>query len=289
MELLAALPGRVEDLDHRSDHLSRTVRVGPDGRIYASLGHRGNCGDQFLDDSYAFDDRRGGIVVLDESANDPKWLVFASGLRNPVGFDWHPSTGDMYATNNGPDHIGFHLPPEHLSRVDDGSFHGMPWRLFDGDRFRSDADYARAAHVAQATCADIGNLPESAGSPVRPSATFPSHSAPMDLAFVEEGDLDPRFVGDAVVALHGSWATAQGDNKGDPATRRQPKLVVARFHEGVPLRVDDLVTGFQAADGSRWARPVGLAFAPDGALFFSSDEGAVQGIFRLSCSADSRR
>ena len=84
-----------------------------------------------------------------------------------------------------------------------------------------------------------------------------------------------------MVALHGSWATSpSGGYAGNPSTRRHPKLVVVRFDEGKPLRVDDLVTGFQLPDGRRWARPVGVAFGPDGALYFTSDQG-VNGLFRM--------
>ncbi|MHB8763853.1 MAG: PQQ-dependent sugar dehydrogenase, partial [Deferrisomatales bacterium] len=90
-------------------HSSRTVGVGPDGRIYLGLGISGNCSDQFLGDEYPFGDRRGGVLVLEEAREAgaaPRWQPFASGLRNPVGFDWQPGTGVLHATNNGPDHWG---------------------------------------------------------------------------------------------------------------------------------------------------------------------------------------
>ena len=78
-----------------------------------------------------------------------------------------------------------------------------------------------------------------------------------------------------------SWATLpDGSGGGDPATRREPKLVVVRFADGEAVRVDDLVSGFQLADGRRWARPTGVAIGPDGALYFASDAG-IHGLFRL--------
>jgi glucose/arabinose dehydrogenase len=260
IELVAPLPaGR--------GHSSRTVRIGPDGRVYLSLGITGNCSDEYLDGSYPFERRRGGVLVLKEEG-EPAWETFASGLRNPVGFDWHPDTGEMYAGNNGPDHLGFDQPPEYFSRLTRGSFHGMPWYRFDGVR------------VIRDECAS-GDPPRPLEDVVTPAATFPARSAPMSVAFARNGDLGGGFHGHAVVALRGSWGTAPtGSWRGDPATRREPRLVLVRFADGEAGRVDDLVTGFQLPGGRRWARPVGAAFAPDGALYFTSDEGA-NALFRL--------
>ena len=136
--LLAALPGG-------SGHNSRTIGIGPDHRIYMSLGIQGNCSDQYLTENYAFDDRRGGVLVLREEGDKPRWDPFASGLRNPVGFAWQPSTGVLFASNNGPDHLGYDQPPEYFSRLTAGSFHGMPWFQFDGKQIRRDDCIGRPA------------------------------------------------------------------------------------------------------------------------------------------------
>ena len=259
--LLAALPGG-------GGHNSRSVRIGPDGRVYVSLGISGNCSDQYLGVDYPFRDRRGGILVLNEDAGEPRLEPFASGLRNPVGFDWHPQTGVLYASNNGPDHLGFEQPREYFSRVDAGSFHGMPWYQYDGQRVRRDDCIRRQP-------------PHPPSAVTIPVATFPARNAPMAVAFVPPGALDARFENDAVVALRGSWGTRPaGSARGDPATRRPPKLVRVRFEDGTAIGVDDLISGFQLEDGERWARPVGVAIGPDGALYFTSDSGA-QALFRL--------
>ena len=85
----------------------------------------------------------------------------------------------------------------------------------------------------------------------------------------------------AIVALRGSWGTLPtGGIIGSASTRRPPRLVAVRFKDGEAVRVDDLVTGFQLADGERWARPVGVAVGPDGALYFTSDS-ETNGLFRL--------
>jgi len=283
VSLLARLPGG-------GGHNSRSVGIGPDGRVYVSLGIQSNCSDQYLDASYPFDERRGGIYVLRENGvgvdfhqrgktamrdyrkidSDPifQWEVFAAGLRNPIGFAWQPQTGVMYASNNGPDHLGYEQPPEYFSRISAGSFHGMPWFQFDGQRLHRDDCAAKRP-------------PRPMAEVVAPVATFPSRNAPMGVTFIPQGAMSKALAFDAIVALHGSWATQSGGGFfGAKATRRPPKLVAVRFNKGEAVRVDDLVTGFQLANGERWARPVGVAIGPDGALYFTSD-GGTQGLFRL--------
>lgn len=269
LTLLAALPGG-------NGHNSRTVGVGPDGRVYASLGIQHNCSDQYLGAGYAFDDRRGGVYVLRERGGTASWEPYASGLRNPVGFDWQPQTGELYAANNGPDHLGFGQPPEYFSRLGAGSFHGMPWFQFDGERLRRD-DCVKSTPPRP-----INEVPI-------PAATFPSRNAPLGMAFVPAGAMDAQLEFDAVVALHGSWATKpRGGFFGSAATRREPKLAAVRFQDNRAVRVDDLVAGFQLPDGKRWARPAGVAFGPDGALYFSSDSDA-EGLFRLMRVGDNSK
>jgi glucose/arabinose dehydrogenase len=261
LTLLAALPGG-------GGHNSRTVGIGPDGRVYVSLGIQRNCSDQYLGKGYSFEDQRGGVEVLRENGGKAYWEPFASGLRNPVGFAWNPQTGALYASNNGPDQLGYDQPPEYFSKLIAGSFHGMPWFQFDGKDVRRD------------DC--VSSQPPRPISEVTiPAATFPARNAPLGVAFVPKGAMDATLEYDAVVALHGSWGTKPGGGfMGSAATRRPPKVVVVRFLNGQAMRVDDLITGFQMPDGERWARPAGVAVGPDGALYFSSDS-ETEALFRL--------
>ena len=261
VELLAPLPGG-------GGHSSRTVAIGPDQRVYLALGISGNCSDEYLDPNYRFDDRRGGVLVLDESSRQPRWQTFASGLRNPVGFDWHPQTRVLYASNNGPDHLGYDQPPEYFAKLTPGSFHGMPWYQFDGTTILRD-DCLRKPP------------PRPRGDVAIPVATFPARNAPMGVAFVPETALDTRFHNNAIVALKGSWGTKpSGGMFGERSTRRPPALVMVRFSDGEAADVVHIVSGFQRADGQRLARPVGVMTGPDGALYFTSDSH-TEGLFRL--------
>ena len=144
----------------------------------------------------------------------------------------------------------------------------MPWFQFDGKQLIRDDCIATRPPIPMTEV-------------TLPAATFPARNAPLGMAFVPKGAMDAQLEYDAVVALHGSWGTKpDGGFSGNPATRRPPKLVSVRFNYGKAIRVDDLITGFQLPDGKRWARPAGVAFGPDGALYFSSDSDA-EGLFRL--------
>ena len=262
LQLVARLPGGF-------GHSSRTLGIGPDGKIYVSIGISGNCSDEYLSDDYRFGNRRGGILLLDETSANSRWMPFASGLRNPVGFDWHPETGIMFAANNGPDHLGFEFPPEYFSKILPGSFHGMPWyQYYDGKLHRDECI--------------TSNPPRPKADITIPSVFFPSRSAPLGMAFVPKNAMDKNFELNAVVAIHGSWATLpDGLFTGSQATRRPPAIVMVRFSNGEPVNVEPIVTGFQLEDGRRWARPAGIAAGPDSALYFTSDDGMVEGLMRL--------
>ena len=261
-ELFVALPAGV-------GHASRTVAVGPDNKVYVSLGISGNCSDQYIGVGYNFDSQRGGILVLSEQKGQPPRLKgYASGLRNPVGFDWHPHSKVLYASNNGPDHHGYELPREYFSRVERGSFHGMPWFWLNerGQLVRDD-------------CIDSAPPRRDA---VLPVATFSARSSPMGVSFVPRGALQPEMVGSAAVALHGSWGTQpSGGYFGDRSTRRPPQIMLVRFDKGKVLDVVTLLDGLQDERGKRLARPMGIAFVADGALYFTSDGGVIEGLFRL--------
>ena len=243
-------------------HASRTIVVGPEKKLYVGLGISGNCSDEYLDNSYPFEKRRGGVYLID---NRNTLVPFSSGLRNPIGLAFHPQTNVLYATNAGPDNLGYDNPPEILAKLSQGSFHGMPWfQYYDGE-FKS------------GECAQ-SQPPRRTDEAVPPAAFFAPRSTPEGIAFLPEVGLSGRYEGNAVVAVHGSWATPPGAG---PESRRPPKVTMVVFTNNQPVRVEDMITGFQRKDGSRFARPCGVAVGADGNIYFTSDKGDVTGLFRL--------
>jgi len=258
-ELLVSLPSQT------GGHWSRTVIVGPDKRLYISLGISGNCSDEYLHNSYPFERRRGGVFLLNETGSSPQLVPYASGLRNPIGIAFRPGTNMIFATNAGPDNLGYDQPPEVFTALSLGSFHGMPWFQYYNGAFRS------------GECA-TSPTPRLSSDATPPGATFEARSTPEGIAFVTNEILGKGFMGNALVAIHGSWAVPYG---GGPETRRPPKIVMVTFNGGQPSSVEDIVTGFQRGDGSRFARPCGILMGSDGHLYFTSDAGDVTGFFRL--------
>ena len=184
-----------------------------------------------------------------------------------MGFGWHPGSGGLFATNNGPDHLGFEQPPEHFAELSAGSFHGMPWyQWMNGE-------------VVRDNCID-SEPPRAMEEVVTPNVTFLSRSAPLGMDFVPDsaaGDM----AGNAVIAIHGSWGMRQDENgDDDPDSKRPPKLSVVTFSDGRPVAAHDLLTGFQLPGGSRWARPAGVAVHPNGDIYWTSDAAAM-GVYRL--------
>jgi mono/diheme cytochrome c family protein len=174
--------------------------------------------------------------------------IFASGLRNAVGFAWHPASKEMFATDNGRDLLGDDLPPCELNRVVRGGFYG--WPFASGDRVPDpDLGEDRAAEIA-------ASLP--------PVHAFRAHNAPLGIAFAPDGA--------AFVALHGSWNRTRKDGY---------KVVSLHPDEAGGIRERDFLTGFLEGEDVR-GRPVDVAVDPGDAALYVSDDyaGAVYRVAR---------
>ncbi len=233
----------VAELPAGGQHFTRTVGFGPDGSLYVSVGSSCNVCEES-------DPRRAAILRFQPDGRGRE--IHARGLRNAVGFTWHPDTGELWATDNGRDWLGDDLPPEELDRIRAGDDHGWPYCY--GRRI-PDPETGSAERCARTQ-----------------PATFemPAHTAPLGLTFYTGTMFPEEYRGDLFIALHGSW------NRSVPAGY---KVMRVRFRDGQPVALEDFVDVWLTG-GRTQHRPVDVAVAPDGALFISDDQGGT--IFRLT-------
>jgi glucose/arabinose dehydrogenase len=194
------------------------------------------------------DPRRAAIVRYRPDGSGEQ--IFATGLRNAVGFDWHPITAALYANDNGRDLLGDDFPPCELNRVVEGGFYGWP--------------FANGANVPDP---DFGAGQEARiAAAIPPVHDYPAHNAPLGLAFLRSAKLPLAYRNAAVSALHGSWNRSRKDG-----------YKVVSLHWGTDGEIEqrDFVTGFER-DEDVIGRPVDVAEGPDGAVYISDDyAGAI--------------
>ncbi|MGI2324718.1 MULTISPECIES: PQQ-dependent sugar dehydrogenase [unclassified Methylococcus] len=223
------------------NHWSRTLKFGPDGGMYVSVGS--SCNVCIEDDPLR-------ATLLRFEPDGTKREIYATGLRNTVGFDWRPGSRELYGTDNGRDLLGDDFPPCELNRIEKGGFYGWPYA--NGNRV-PDPDYGRGHE------ADIRrSLP--------PVHEFRAHVAPLGMVFLKGGGLPQDYRGAALVALHGSWNRS----------KKQGYEVVS-LHFGADGRIAErpFMTGFNI-DEDVIGRPVDVAEGPDGAIYVSDDyAGAI--------------
>lgn len=235
----------VGDLPPRGGHWTRTIVVGPDRRLYVSVGSSCNSCEER-------DPRRAAIFSYRLDGTDPR--PFATGLRNAVGIAFRPGTAELWATVNGRDWLGDDRPAEYVTRVEEGGFYGWPYCHWTPAGLLLDPDLGR-----EDRCHDVR----------RPSLLYQAHTAPLGLAFYTGQQFPAEYRDSLFVALHGSW------NRSVPVGY---KVIRVRLDSPAP-RAEDFATGW--LNGARyWGRPVDLVVARDGALFLSDDSLGV--VYRIS-------
>lgn len=229
-------------------HGWKFIAFGPDGLLYVPVGAPCNVcapAEPFASITRIKPDGTGREIV-------------ARGIRNSVGFDWHPVTKELWFTDNGADYMGDDLPSCELNRVSAGDLHfGFPY-CHQGDVL--DAEYGKGK-----SCADY----------VPPAWKVGPHLAPLGMRFYTGAMFPERYRNQAIIAEHGSW------NRTTPIGYRV--VVVFLDAEGKrALSEEPLVEGFLGSDGP-FGRPVDVLVLPDGSLLISDDHAGA--IYRLTWRA----
>ena len=251
---VSAQPVRLTDLPAgRNHHWTKSLIASRDGsKLYATVGSNSNVAEHGM----AEEEGRAAIWEIDTRTGAKR--LFATGLRNPNGMGWEPSTGTLWTVVNERDEIGSDLVPDYLTSVRDGGFYGWPWSYY-GQHVDERVQPPRPDLVAKA---------------IKPDYALGSHVAPLGLTFAEGAKLGPRFASGAFVGRHGSW-------------NRKPlngyDVIFVPFAQGKPSGMPvNVLKGFLNAKDEAQGRPVGVAIDKRGALLVADDVGNV--IWRVTAA-----
>ena len=189
-----------------------------------------------------------GIHGLSMDPLSGETIVYASGIRNTVGFDWHPVTQELWFTDNGRDMLGDDVPFEEVNVASRPGLHfGYPF-VHGGDlpdpKFGTDADPATY---------------------VLPTIKIQAHSAALGVGFYTSTQFPEKYLNALFIAEHGSW---------NRASKVGYRVSVVTFDKA-GSNYAPFVTGW--LDGQKnWGRPTDVLMAPDGSLLISDDQaGAI--------------
>ena len=234
-------------------HWTKNLIASGDGRtLYVTVGSNSNVGERGM----AAEDGRAAIWQVDTASGTQR--LFASGLRNPNGMAWEPTTQALWVVVNERDEIGSDLVPDYLTAVRDGAFYGWPYSYF-------------GAHVDERVQPP---RPDLVARAVVPDYALGPHSASLGLASAAGTSLPARFAHGMFIGQHGSWNRS-------PHSGYQ--VVFVPFQGGVPAGAPlEVLGGFLSADGKAQGRPVGVALDKTGALLVADDVGNV--VWRVTAS-----
>jgi Raf kinase inhibitor-like YbhB/YbcL family protein len=251
---LGELERIVNDLPDAGQHPNRTIAYGPDGMLYLSVGSTCNACQEPNPEN---------ATMLQMAPDGRTRRIYASGLRNTIGFDWHPETGELWGMDHGMDWLGDKQQPEELNLIKEGQQYGWPYIVGDG--------MANVSHTppGKLTHEDWRRMSE-------PMVLgYTAHAAPMQMAFYRGDQFPAEYRGDAFIAMRGSW-------NAKPAVGFE--IVRIDFDKDKPVGFKPFLNGFLEGGATdkpmQFGRPVGLAYMKDGSMLFSDDSGGV--IYRVS-------
>jgi glucose/arabinose dehydrogenase len=225
-------------------HGWKFIRFGPDGMLYVPVGAPCNVCER-TDPRYA--------AILRMRPDGTGLEVFASGVRNTVGFDWNPGMGELWFTDNGRDRMGDDLPPDELNRARRRGLHfGFPY-----------------VHGKNLPDPEFGDKGKPAGF-TPPEWELPAHVASLGMRFYIGRMFPPGYRGQVFIAEHGSW------NRSKPIGYR---VSLVRLEGNRAAGYEPFAEGWLQGSGA-WGRPVDVQVMPDGSLLVSDDLAGM--IYRIS-------
>ncbi len=225
-------------------HGWKFIAFGPDGMLYIPVGAPCNICERA-------DPRYAAILRMRTDGTGPE--IFASGVRNTVGFDWNPQTGELWFTDNGRDMLGDDIPPDELNRAPAKGLHfGYPY-----------------VHGKNLPDPDFGARGKTAGF-TPPEWELPAHVASLGMRFYSGTMFPSRYRGRIFIAEHGSW------NRSKPIGYR---VSVVRLEGNRAAGYEVFAEGWLRGDRP-WGRPVDVQAIPDGSLLVSDDLSGT--IYRIS-------
>jgi glucose/arabinose dehydrogenase len=231
-----------DDLPKDAHHGWKFIAFGPDGRLYVPIGAPCNiCNEP----KYA--------VITRMNADGSDHEVFARGIRNSVGFTWHPTTKELWFTDNGRDFLGEDSPPCELNRVSRaGLDFGFP---YCHGKDISDPDFGRLGDCAKIT---------------PPVQALGAHVAPLGVKFYTASVFPERYREQIFIAEHGSW---------NRKVKSGYRITSVRLEGDKATAYEPFATGFNRGD-EVFGRPVDLLVLADGSMLVSDDTAGA--IYRVS-------
>ncbi|MCZ6890074.1 MAG: PQQ-dependent sugar dehydrogenase [Gammaproteobacteria bacterium] len=239
-----------ESLPKNRWHGWRHLSTGPDGYLYVAVGAPCNV-------CKRSDPRFGSILRMDPATGDA--TVYARGIRNTVGMDWHPDTHELWFSDNGADNLGDDVPPDEINHVEAAASHfGFPY-----------------VHAGTILDSKFGK-DASADEFVPPIVKIQAHSAALGIAFYSGEQFPESYRGALFIAEHGSW---------NRSSKVGYRVSVVKFIDQMPV-YEPFVTGWLVGK-KNWGRPADVIAARDGSLLISEDQDGV--IYRVRYVGDGGR